>query len=215
MEDIVAGFKQYDTVTRQIKQKLAERKKLLTEKKALSPLQFSENHRLNAKIAEVMENLEELKSEKEQIMSTFGKYDDKGMKDVKSWIDRREEQIQKAEAAEAKYSAELDKALNEFRDLEARAGELDPDKLETARLSFRPVEEKRAVSKVEDAYGSSYDYTTMREAKNQVANLLSEDQPDSKPRSVRRDLQTAQKEVDQHKQIGRERTKHKNYSYER
>lgn len=46
-------------------------------------------------------------------MSTFGKYDDKGMRDVKSWIDRREEQIQKAEVAEAKYSTELDKALGE------------------------------------------------------------------------------------------------------
>ena len=124
MEDIVAGFTQYNTVTGQIRQKLAERKKLLTEKKALSPLQFSEVRRLNAKIAEATEDLEELKSRKEQIMSTFGKYDDKGMKDVKSGLDRREEQIQKAEDAEVRYSAELDKALGEYHALEARAKQL-------------------------------------------------------------------------------------------
>ena len=62
-------------------------------------------------------------------MSTFGKADDKGMKDVNSWIDRREEQIQKAEAAEAKYSTELDKALDEYHALEARAEALDSDDL--------------------------------------------------------------------------------------
>lgn len=37
----------------------------------------------------------------------------------------------------------------------------------------------------------------MREAKNQVSELLCEDLSDSKPRSVRRDLQQAQKEVQQ------------------
>ena len=197
MENVVSGFTQYNTVTGQIKQKLTERKKLLTEKQKLSPLQFSENRHLNARIAEATEELEELKSKKEQIMSTFGKSDDKGMKDVKSWIDRREEQIQKAETAEAKYSAELDKALDEYHGLEARAEALDQEELKTARLSFRPEEEKRAVSKVEDAYGSSYDYATMREAKKQVSDLLGEDRPDSKPHSVRRDLQQALEKIQQ------------------
>ena len=207
MADVVSGFKKYNTVTDQIKQKLAERKNLLTEKKALSPLQFSENRRMNAKIAETTEDLEELKSKKEQIMSTFGKYDDKGMKDVRAWIDGREVQIQKAEAAEAKYSAELDKALDEYHDLEARTEALDPDELKAARLSLRPEEEKQAVSKLENAYGSSYDYTAMREAKNQVSELLCEDLSDSKPRSVRRDLQQAQKEVQQRELPPRKRTR--------
>lgn len=50
---------------------------------------------------------------------------------------------------------------------------------------------------MENAYGRSYDDTTMREAKNLVSELLCEDLSDSKPRSVRRDLQQAQKEVQQ------------------
>ena len=209
MEDIVSGFTQYNTVTGQIKQKMAERKKLLTAKKALSPLQFSEARRLNAKIAEAKEDLEELKSRKEQIMSTFGKYDDKHMKDVKSWIDRREEQIQKAETAEARYSAELDKALDEYHNLETRAEALDQEELKTARLSLCPEEEKRAVSKIEEAYGNNYDYATMREAKDRVSDLLDEDHADSKPRSVRRDLQQAQEKVREQVQERREQPAHK------
>jgi len=58
--------------------------------------------------------------------------------------------------------------LSHCHELEARAEALDPDELETARLSLRPEEEKRAVSKAEDAYGESYDYATMREAKDRV-----------------------------------------------
>ena len=205
MEDIVSGFKQYNEVTGQIKQKLAERKKLLTEKQKLSPLQFSENRRLNARIAETTEELEELKSQKEQVMSTFGKNEYKGMKDVKAWIDGREAQIQKAEEAEAKYSAELDKALDEYHDLEARAEEFDPEELEAARFSLRPEEEKRAVSMAEDAYGNRYDYTIMREAKNQVASLLGEESTISKPRSVRQDLQQAQEKVKQTEEVQKKR----------
>ena len=114
---------------------------------------------------------------------------------MKTWIERREEQIQKAEAAEAKYSAELDKALDEYHALEVRTETLDPEELETARLSFRPEEEKRAVSKVEDAYGNSYDSATMRGAKERVSVLLGEESIESKPRSVRRDLQQAQEKL--------------------
>ncbi len=112
-----------------------------------------------------------------------------------SWIDRREEQIQKAEAAESKYSTELDKALDEYHELEARAEALDPDELKTARLALRPEEEKRAASKIEEAYGNDYDYATMREARDRVSVLLGEEPVADKPRSVRRDLQQAQEKV--------------------
>ena len=197
MADVVSGFKQYNTVTGQIKQKLAERKKLLAEKKALSPLQFSENRRLNARIAELTEDLEELKSEKEQVIFSFGKSDDKGMKDVKSWIDSGETQIQMAEAAEAKYSTELDKALVEYHDLEARAEALDPEKLKAVRLSLRSEGEKRAVSKVDSTYGKAFDHATLQEAKNQVPDLLGEDRSDSASISLRENLGQKQRDAQQ------------------
>lgn len=131
---------------------------------------------------------------KEQILPTFGKYDDKGMKDVKAWIDGRETQIQKAEAAEAKYSAELDKALDEYHDMEASAEALDPEELEAARLSLRPEEEKRAVSKVEDAYGRSYDPTVMCEAKNHLSLLPGKKTSDVTSCSLRENLKQKQQE---------------------
>ena len=210
MADVVSGFKQYNTVAGQIKQKLAERKKLLAEKQKLTPLQFSKNRRLNAGIAELTGDLEELKSEKEQIMFTFGKSDDKGMKDVKSWIDGREAQIQKAEAAETKYSAELDKALTEYHYLEASAGELDPDELKAARLSFRPEEEKRAASVLRETYTRQYDADTIKQAKADVAKLLGEEPLVTKPHSLRENLKQKQKEVEERELPKRKKSKELN-----
>ena len=129
------------------------------------------------------------------------------MKNVKAWINSREEEIQKAEAVEAKYTEELDTALAKYHELEAGAVELDSDELDAARLSLRPEEEKRAVSKLEDAYGNSFDYATMREAKGQVSDLLDEDRPDSTPRSVRQDLRQKQKEVQQRELPQRKKAK--------
>ena len=45
----------------------------------------------------------------------------------------------------------------------------------------------------------------MREAKDQVSDLLGEESIDSKPRSVRRDLQQAQEKVHEQEQERRER----------
>lgn len=49
-----------------------------------------------------------------------------------------------------------------------------------------------AEKKLLDAYGNSYDYATMREAKDQVSDLLGEEPLNNKPRSLHRDLQQAQ-----------------------
>ncbi len=131
-------------------------------------------------------------------MSSLGKYDVKGMQDVKAWIDGREKEIQKTKTSEAKYSAELDKALNEYHNLEVRAEELEPEELQAARLSLRPEEEQRAVSALENAYGASYDPAATRDAKNKVADLLGGEHNDAASPFFRENLRQQQKEAQQH-----------------
>ena len=180
--EIVPVFMRYKTITAKIKQALSERKTLLAEKKTLSPLHFSEHRRINTRIAELTEELEELKSEKGRIMLSLGKHDDAEMKDVKAWINSREEEIQKAEAAETHYTAELDTALAEYHELEAKAVEFDSDELDAARRSLRPEEEKQTASPLKSRYGNSYDPNVMRRAKEKMANSLREaSAPDKQP----------------------------------
>ena len=62
------------------------------------------------------------------------------------------------------------------------------------------------------AASSSYDYATMREAKDRISDLLGEEPIGSKPRSVRRDLKQAQEKVREQVQERREQPAHKKKS---
>ena len=52
--------------------------------------------------------------------------------------------LKRLEAQEQKYSAELDKALDEYVELKAQAADFDPVELYKARQAIRPAQEKTA-----------------------------------------------------------------------
>lgn len=110
------------------------------------------------------------------------------------------------------YSVDLDDAAAEFRDLEARAAELDPDELMDARPALREDQEQRATSMLKDNYGKQYEPDLIKRARSDVAELLNEPKPDEKPRSVRKRLQEKQAEVEQRE---RKRQKKKEKDWER
>ena len=114
LADIRPDFDRYTKVTSRIRQILKERKSLLAEKKALSPFQIVENRRLSQKLAELTENHEELKSEKEMLVSRFYKKDDKEMAEIRKWIENTEAQLKKAEDADKRFTTELNAALDEY-----------------------------------------------------------------------------------------------------
>ena len=181
--------------------------KIMAEKKTLSPFQFGESRRISQRLAELTEDYEELKSEKEMLLITFHKQDDKGMSTVKSWIHSREEQLQKAEEAYAHYSEELDEALDKYRSLQDESLTLDPDELREARLTIRPEQDELAVRKLQDAYGTKYDPEIMRKAKADVADLLQEEPIDTKERSILDRLN--EKQHEQHAQLARSHSRKK------
>lgn len=150
------------------------RKKLLSEKKELPPLKIGEHRRLGQRIATLTEDIEELKSEKARILSDLHRTDDSEMKEVKKWVQNMETELQKAETADTRFSAELDAALAEYHGLEETAGDFDKTELWAACLELRPEMEKEAASKVQDTYGVKYDPAIMGMAREQVTELTGE-----------------------------------------
>lgn len=200
-------YQRYHEVTEKIRKNRKAKKELMTEKKTLSPFQFGESRRISQRLTELTEDYEELKSEKEMLLITFHKQDDKGMGAVKSWIHSREEQMQKAEEADAHYSEELDEALDKYCSLQDDALTLDPDELREARLAIRPEQDELAVRKLQDAYGTKYDPELMRKAKADVAELLHDEPLDDKDRSILSRLH--EKQHEQHTQQARSRSRKK------
>ena len=65
-----------------------------------------------------------------------------------------EDGLQKLVDQEQKYSAALDKALEEYAEVEAQAAGLDPVELYEAQLAIRDSHEAAAQGKIELTFGS-------------------------------------------------------------
>ena len=185
----IPKLERYMGLVRQIKEKTKERKNLLAEKKETPFYQIPKLRDLARRIAELTEELEELKTEKEMLLRSLDCADDTGISSIKKDIAAMESALKKLEAQEAKYSAELDAALKEYSELKKQASEFDAGELMEARLSIRGEKERSAVTRVQDTYGEKYDSLMMFDSKRDVANLLHEE---AETRSVRERLRQKQ-----------------------
>ena len=189
IQAVIPKLERYMGLVRQIKEKTKERKNLLAEKKETPFYQIPKLRDLARRIAELTEELEELKTEKEMLLRSLDCADDTGISSVKKDIAAMESALKKLEAQEAKYSAELDAALKEYSELKEQASEFDAGELMEARLSIRGEKERSAVTRVQDTYGEKYDSLMMFDSKRDVANLLHEE---AETRSVRERLRQKQ-----------------------
>ncbi len=179
----------YIRIAEQIKEKSKERKTLLAEKKATPILQIPKHRELSRRIAELSEELEELRSEKALLLQSLQYTEDTGIDVICKDIATMETGLKRLEQQEQKYTAELDSALKEYAELQEQAAEFDPDELMDERLAIRPGKEHPAVSRVQTAYGDRYQPFTMYDAKRDVSELLGEE---TEPRSIRERLRQKQ-----------------------
>ena len=181
LADVIPVLRQYSDLVGQIKTLSRERKGLLDEKKATSVLNILKQRELAKRIAQLSEDIEELRSEKAMILSRFDKTDDDGMKEVKKWVASMESSSQRLEQTEAKYQAELDVALAQFRELTGEAESVDKTELHIQRQILRKPNTQDARDKLQQAHGKQYSPITMMEAQQDVDHLLREDERKLEP----------------------------------
>ena len=181
LADVMPVLRQYSDLVGQIKTLSRERKGLLDEKKATSVLNILKQRELAKRIAQLSEDIEELRSEKALILSRFDKTDDDGMKEVKKWVASMESSLQRLEQTEAKYQAELDAALAQFRELVGEEESMDKAELHTRRQGLRKTYTQDARDKLQQAHGKQYSVFTMLDAEQDVENLLWEDEKRLEP----------------------------------
>ena len=181
LADVMPVLRQYFDLVGQIKTLSRERKGLLDEKKATSVLNILKQRELAKRIAQLSEDIEELRSEKAMILSRFDKTDDDGMKEVKKWVASMESSLQRLEQTEAKYQAELDAALAQFRELTGEAESMDKAELHAHRQILRKPYAQDARDKLQQAHGKQYSAITMMEAQQDVDHLLREDERKLEP----------------------------------
>ena len=190
VDAVKPDLERYTGLVQQIKDKTKERKNLLEEKKQTPLYQPKKLYDLSRRIAELTEELEELKSEKEVLLNTLDCADDAGVSDVKKQISTMEAALKKLEKQEESYTVELEDALKQYADLKEQAADVDAVELMDARLDIRPDRERSAADRIKAAYGEKYDPLMMYDSKRDVADLLNEE---AEAHSVREFLRQKQK----------------------
>ena len=185
-------LERYTDLVQQIKAKSKERKTLVAEKKELPIYHVKRHKALAVRIAELTEDLEELRSEKSLLLQKFEYAEDAGAEAFRKDIAIMEAGLKKLEAQEQKYSAELDKALDEYAELKAQAADFDSVELYKARQAIREEIERSAVDRIKSAYGDKYDPVMMLFSKRDAAKLLSEEVEEPPVRESMRQKQKKQ-----------------------
>ena len=168
-------LERYVGIVEQIKEKSKERKTLLAEKKATPIIQIPKHRELSRRIAELTEDLEELRSEKALLLQSLQYTEDTGVDVIHKDIATMEAGLKRLEQQEQKYTAELDNALKEYAELQEQAAEFDFDELMRERLAIRPGKERSAVVRVQSAYGDRYQPLMMYDSKRDVSEMLNEE----------------------------------------
>ena len=208
ISDVKAEMKQYSSLVEQIKEKSRERKSLLAEQKELPFWNVPRKKELTARIAELTELLEELKSEKAIVLQHLQCADDSNLSDVKKEIAKSEAGLKKLEEQEMKYAAELDNALKQYAELQEQAADFEPLDLHQARQEIRSDKEQSAIRRVQNTYGNAYNSMTMFDAKHETTNLLCEE---AESHSLRERLRQKEQQARQERQP----KKNKNRDWER
>ncbi len=136
------------------------------------PLYFPADHR--AKRAELTEDLEELKSEKTILLSSFDCSEDTGIAEVKKRVVAMEENSKRLTKQEEKYAAELEDALKRFSELRWQAKDVDSAELSEQRIALQGEKIQAATSKIKEAYGEKFDPLILFDSKRDVSELLGE-----------------------------------------
>ena len=185
-------LERYTGLVQQIKEKSKERKTLVAEKKALPIYHVKRHKALAVRIAELTEDLEELRSEKALLFQKLEYAEDAGAEAFRKDIAIMEAGLKKLEAQEQKYSAELDKALDEYAEVKAQAADFDSVELYKARQAIREEIERSAVDRIKSTYGDKYDPVMMLFSKRDAAKLLSEEVEEPPVRESMRQKQKKQ-----------------------
>jgi ATP-dependent exoDNAse (exonuclease V) alpha subunit len=174
LEPLKTKMTRYTALVQQIKQVGGQRKNLLAEKKSGSKLNLLKQRDLSRWIAELTEDLEELRSEKAVLLQELQCADEAEISDIKKDIATLENDLKKLEQMEKKYTAELDDALVQYGSLRAQTAAVDLVELMKARIALRPEKEQNAVQRLQRAYDEKFDPSALQKSREDVAVLLDE-----------------------------------------
>ena len=169
-------LKRFDELTALIRTKTAEHKALTKEKKQTPVWSLLKGHELTKRIAQLVEELEELRSEKIQILARFDYTEDKDVQQVRSWMRLKEKSIDDLRSKESQCEEDFQTAQSEFTVRSEKAKDHDPKTLWPERLKLRDGLAKETAEKLQSHFGWKFSPIRLQRAEADVWGYLAEDE---------------------------------------
>ena len=173
-------MERYMGLVQQIKEKGKERTALVNEKKELPIFRIIRSRELAAKIAELTEDLEDLRSEKARLLEKFSLEDSTAPAIFRKEIATMENSLKKLTVKEKKYSGELDAAIAEYEALKVQSADVDPVELYDVQHAIRPEYERAVQEKYAEILGKDPTSNAVFNARYNTDKLLHEKEDEQK-----------------------------------
>ena len=160
VKELKANYENYKGIVKHIAAKKKERKELQNQKKSTPVIKVITHRDLARRIAELTEEIEELKSEKARLLTSMERTDDKDVSTINDNLDRMESALAELDKREEKYTAELNTALQQYAEYKGQAKEFNEGEFGKARLDIRPDKERNALNKISNSYGEHFSRST-------------------------------------------------------
>ena len=160
VKELKANYESYNGILKQISAKKKERKELHNQKKSTPVIKVITHRDLARRIAELTEEIEELKSEKARLLAAMERTDDKDVSTVNDSLDRMKSALTELDKREEKYTAELNDALLQYAEYKEQSKEFDEGEFGKSRLDIRPDKERNALNQISNSYGEHFSRST-------------------------------------------------------
>ena len=165
----------YNTVKKKLKAKVTERKELNVQKDKTSILNPIRHIKLNQQLTTITEEIEELKSRKEQLIFQAECSTDKDMTILSQKYDQMNKNLDILDSHDISLKKQLKKDAAAFREEKFRPDPEQYTELLDTRIQIRPDFRDKLIEQLKGTFGKYYDYHRRDIAANEVGYLNAED----------------------------------------
>ena len=165
----------YNTVKKKLKAKVTERKELNVQKDKTSILNPIQHIKLNQQLTTITEEIEELKSRKEQLIFQAQCSTDKDMMNLSKKYDQMNNNLDILDSQDISLKKQLEKDAAAFREEKFRPDPEQYTELLDTRIQIRPDFRDKLIEQLKGTFGKYYDYHRRDIAANEVDYLNAED----------------------------------------
>ena len=165
----------YNTVKKKLKAKVTERKELNVQKDKTSISNPIQHIKLNQQLTTITEEIEELKSRKEQLIFQAECSTDKDMTNLSKKYDQMNNNLDILDSQDISLKKQLEKDAAAFREEKFRPEPEQYTELLDTRIQIRPDFRDKLIEQLKGTFGKYYDYHRRDIAANEVDYLNAED----------------------------------------